>query len=374
MENFEKTREKGIVKTSVIGIVGNIFLVIFKAFVGLISNSVAIFMDAVNNLTDALSSIITIIGTKLSNKKPTKKHPYGYGRIEYITSMLIGAIILFAGGSAMYESIGSLIEHYRNGKTPEYSVVSIVIISAAVITKIILGLVFIRKSKKYQSESLRASGYDALFDSILSFSTLIGILMIMIFGIYIEGYISIVISLFILKTGFDVERDSVGHLIGEKMEEETGEHIKERILEFEGVYGVYDLILYTYGKFKSFGSVHIGIDEKLTANEIQTLERNITYALYKEFNIIMTIGIYVDNNNNEKVIEMKKVLSDILVEFPNIHQIHGFYLDEENKIIGYDLVVSVDDPMYKATMAQVNDLMAKIYPDYKVVSNIDFEY
>ena len=175
-KNINKnTREKEIIKTSFIGIIGNFFLVIFKAFVGIIAGSIAIIMDAVNNFTDALSSIITIIGTKLASKKPNKKHPYGYGSIEYITSTLIAMLILFAGAMAIYESIKSIIDYFQNGTMPTFEIYSIIIIASAIVVKVLIGLFFRNKGKKIDSDALSASGMDALFDSILSTSTLVGI-------------------------------------------------------------------------------------------------------------------------------------------------------------------------------------------------------
>ena len=210
----EKLREKEIIKTSFIGIVGNFFLVMFKAFVGIIAGSISIIMDAVNNFTDALSSIITIIGTKLSAKKPNKKHPYGYGRIEYITSTLIAMFILFAGGMAIYESIKSIIDYFKNGTMPTFEIYSIIIIASMIVVKVLIGLFFMNKGKRIDSDALKASGMDALFDSILSTSTLIGIFIAKYLGFYVEGYLGIEIGLFILKSGFEVLKESLSSMIG----------------------------------------------------------------------------------------------------------------------------------------------------------------
>ena len=208
----EELREKEIIKTSFIGILANILLVGFKAFVGFIAGSISIVMDALNNLTDALSSIITIIGTKLSNKRPNKKHPYGYGRIEYITSTLIAFLILFAGSMAIYESIKSIIDYFENGTMPTFEIYSIVIIAAAILVKVGIGLYFRAKAKKTDSDALDASGKDALFDSILSTSTLIGMLVAFFFGFYVEGYLGIIIGLFIIKSGIEVLKESLSSM------------------------------------------------------------------------------------------------------------------------------------------------------------------
>ena len=202
-------REKEIVKTSVVGIAGNVVLVAFKAFVGFLAGSVAIIMDAVNNLTDALSGIITIVGTKLAGKRPDKKHPYGYGRIEYLTSTLIAVLILFAGGMAVFESIQSIIDHFQNGAMPAFEIYSIVIVAAAIGAKVAIGLFFKKRGATIDSEALKASGTDALFDSVLSTATLVGVLVAKFAGVYIEGYLGILIGLFILKSGVGVLAESL---------------------------------------------------------------------------------------------------------------------------------------------------------------------
>ncbi len=197
-------REKKIVTTSIIGIGGNVLLVAIKAFIGLLANSISLVLDAVNNLSDALSSIITIIGTKIANKKPDKKHPFGHGRVEYLTSLIIAVIILIAGAAAIYESIISLIE----GSEPNYSNLSLIIISIAIVIKVALGLFFRKMGKETNSDALKGSGIDALFDALLSLATLVGAIVAMFAHVYIEGYLGIVIGLFIIKSGIGILRES----------------------------------------------------------------------------------------------------------------------------------------------------------------------
>ena len=218
MEN----RSKVIVRTSIIGILGNIGLVILKAVVGIFAHSIAIIMDAINNLSDALSSTITIIGTKLSQKKPDAKHPYGHGRVEYITSLAIGVIIIVAGVGAIVESIKSIIE----GGKPKFDVVALVLIAVAVVVKIVLGLYFRHVGKKVNSEALKGSGMDALLDALLSFGTLVSIAVMLIWDVSIEGYVGSVIGLFMIKSGIDVLRSSLSSIIGERTSKETSEAIK----------------------------------------------------------------------------------------------------------------------------------------------------
>ena len=159
-------RNSVIIRTSIIGIVTNVFLAAFKAVIGLMSNSIAVILDAVNNLSDALSSIITIVGTKLAGKLPDKKHPLGYGRIEYLSALTVAGIIFYAGVTSAVESVEKILYPEK----PEYGTISLVIIAAAVVVKIVLGKYVKSQGETVNSGSLIASGSDALFDAVLSLS------------------------------------------------------------------------------------------------------------------------------------------------------------------------------------------------------------
>ena len=356
-----KTREKRIVLTSIVGIAGNLLLVVFKAIIGLLAQSVSILMDAVNNLTDALSSIITILGTKLANKRPDKKHPFGYGRIEYITSTLIACLILFAGGSAIYESIRSLME----GTVPSYDMWAIVIVSAAIIIKIALGIFFRIQGKKTKSDALLSSGTDALMDSILSIGTLIGAIVMLTTGVSIEGYLGIAIGLFIIKSGIDALKESLSDLIGVRMDGKSSREIKDFIREkHPEIHGVYDLIVNSYGPNRKIGSAHVEVDDHCSAKEIQFLERSIQNEVYLKFGIIMTIGIYAANDSSPLSKSIKQDLISLTEKEKNFLQLHGFYVDEKTKNVVFDLIFSFDEKDPQAAEAHiVNALQAK-YPDY----------
>ena len=360
-------REKTIVRTSIIGILGNIGLVAAKATIGLITGSISIIMDAVNNLTDALSSVITIIGTKLAGKKPDKKHPYGHGRIEYITSLIIAVIILVAGGSAIYESINSLIQH----KEAVYDNLSLIIVSIAILVKVALGFFFRRMGKKVNSDALKASGIDALFDSMLSLSTLIGAIVAIYTGVAIEGYLGILIGLFIIKSGIEVMLNALSNIVGKRAEKDLAIAIKQVVNSFPEVIGAYDLILHDYGPTKTIGSIHIEVRDDITAKELHPLTRKISQAVYEKFGTILTVGIYA---TNESVPEVKQIRSDVyqlVKEYPSITQVHGFYVDLDTKIVSFDIIVDFKDEDAEKTK---NDLINKIkekHPDYQYFVILD---
>lgn len=363
----KRTREQEIVKVSLIGVLGNVALVGFKAVVGIIAGSISIILDAVNNLTDALSSIITIIGTKLSTKKPDKKHPYGHGRVEYLTSAIIAAIILFAGAMAIYSSIQSLIQHQE----PTYEIYSFIIIGGAILVKVVLGLYFSKKGKDLHSEPLKGSGLDALFDAILSASTLVGAVISYTTGVHIEGYLGILIGLFILKSGVGVLRSSFSLIIGERIDPELSKKIKEEIMTFPEVHGVFDLIVNNYGEHRSIGSVHVEVDEDMRAFDIQRLERQIQEQQYVAHGIIMTVGIYAGNSSSEIAKEIKTAISQEIRKYPTILQLHGFYCDEKNKVVSFDIVLDFDDKDPLATREAILSSLKEKYPDYQFIAVID---
>ena len=376
METKPLNREKTIIRTSVIGIIANILLVGFKAFVGFLAGSISIVMDALNNLTDALSSIITIIGTKLSNKKPDREHPFGHGRVEFITSMIIAFLILFAGGLAIYQSIKSIVEYFTSGdKTlPTFEWYSLVIIGVAILVKIGIAIFYKIQGKRVKSEVLKASGTDAMFDAILSTATLVGAIFAVTLHWYVEGYLGIIIGLFILKSGIDVFRTSVSSIIGERHDAEETKAILADINSVPGVKGAYDLILHSYGHKKNVGSVHIGVDSSLNAKEIQVIERNIAALMASKYNTFMTVGIYADNVDGKLAKEIRSIIQDFMKNNANILQMHGFFVDEIQKFCNFDLVFSFNEKDPEKRIEEIRKALEEAYPDMTFYIQLDRDY
>ena len=368
MEN----RSKAIVRTSVIGILTNLGLVAVKAFIGFLAVSVSIIMDAVNNLSDVLSSVITIVGTKLSQKKPDAKHPFGHGRVEYITSLAIGIIILAAGGAAIVESIISIVQ----GSQPKFEIYSVIIIAIAVLVKVVLGLYFRKMGNKLNSEALRGSGIDALFDALLSLATLVSIIVLLCSNgkVNIEGYIGAIIGAFMIKSGIGVLRTSLSSIIGERMTKETSQEIKHLVCQNPQVLGAYDLIVNTYGPERGIGSIHIEVDDKMTAKEIHPLTRNISAQIYQKFGIIMTVGIYASNSSDSKIVKIRDAIKEEVFSHPTIKQMHGFYCDQELKNITFDVIVDFNDKNASSTIEEIKKDLAIQFPDYHfyIVEDKDF--
>lgn len=364
-------RDKQIVKTSIVGIIANVFLAAFKAIIGTITGSIAITLDAVNNLSDAASSIITIIGTKLAGKAPDKKHPFGYGRIEYLSAMVISLIVLYAGITSLQESVKKIITPEK----PEYTVVSLIIVAAAVVVKIILGRYFVRIGTKVKSDSLTNSGKDATLDSVISASTLVAAGIFLISGISLESWLGAVISLVIIKSGIDMLRETLSEILGERADASLAKEIRDTVLEYPGVSGAYDLVLNNYGPDAYNGSIHIEVPDTYSADQIDDMTRKITYSVYQKTNVILTaISVYSMNTTNPKITEMREKIQKIAVSEEYVLQMHGFYVEESTKTIRLDLVVSFDSPDRVKVWKDVVGKIKQAYPEYHINAVLDTDF
>lgn len=337
----EKDRENVIVRTSVAGIVTNVILVAFKMAVGIVSNSIAVILDAVNNLSDALSSVITIVGAKLAGKAPDKKHPLGYGRIEYLTSMIVAAIVIYAGITSFVESVKKII----HPETPDYSIVSVMIIAVAVVVKLGLGLYVKKRGNMVNSGALIASGSDSLFDAVLSGSVLISAIVFIAFHLSLEAYVGVLISCFIIKAGMEMLTDTLNDILGKRADAETARRVKAIIREEEGVRGAYDLIINNYGPNKDIASVHIELPDSMTVEEVDRLTRKLEEKVFAQTGIILTgVGVYSYNTKDDEASRIRNRVAGIVLSHDWVIQMHGFYLDTEKKSMRFDAVISFGMP------------------------------
>ena len=362
MEEAAVQREKVIVRTSIIGILANLFLAGFKAAVGLAAHSIAVILDAVNNLSDALSSVITIVGTKLAGKEPDREHPLGYGRIEYLTAMIVAGIVLYAGITSLTESVKKII----HPEAADYSTVSLIIIAAAVVVKLILGAYVKGQGKKVNSASLVASGSDASFDAILSASVLASAIIFLLTGLSLEAWVGVVIACFIIKSGIEMMVETLNDILGKRTDPELAAAIKKTIGEDPDVHGAFDLFLYNYGPDKNYGSVHVEVNDTMTADEIDAMDRRIQFNVFKKHGVILTgIGIYSVNTKNDEAGNMRRTVLETVMAHDYALQLHGFYVNTEAKQMTFDVVLSFDCDRAQA-IAELRGEIQALYPDYCV--------
>lgn len=364
-------RLKLVFKASIIGIAVNLLLAVFKIVVGTIANAISVKMDGINNLSDAASGLITIVGAAFAGKEADKKHPFGYGRIEYLSSLLIGGLVLYAGVTAFISAIQSIM----HPEAPEYTKVSMIVISVAVIVKLFLSLYTQAMGKKANSDSLVASGKESILDVFISVSTIVAAIIYLIFGLALEAYLAAIISLLIVKTGLELLRDIISKIIGEPSDVQLVIDLKRTITSFEHVNGAYDLVINDYGPETNIASVHIEVDDTLAVNELDALIRKITGEVLAKHGVILTaVGVYCHNTMNQEIIDLEKAVKKILLEQEHVLGAHGFFADLAEKKMSFDAVISLNADSRQASFEKALAAVKNAYPDFNVTAAMDMDF
>ena len=366
---YIEERNRVIIRTSILGITANVVLALLKALVGMATHSIAITLDAVNNFTDAGSSVITIAGTKLASKKPDKKHPWGHGRIEYLSAMLLGALVLSAGISSLIEAVRKIIDP----RTPEYSSFSLILVAICVLVKIFLGRYVTSAGRRAKSETLVNSGRDALLDALVSASTLAAALLYLLYGVSLEAWIGALISVLIIKTGFEMQLNTISEILGQRVDADLVRAVCRTVESFDEVYGVYDMIFHDYGPNRVNGSLHVEVDDAMTAREISDLLRRIAVKVYQEHQVQLTaIGIYSMNTKDRKAMRLREEITKIAMAHNHVLQLHGFSLKEN--VVQFDIIVDfeADDP--EKIRDEITAEVSAAYPELTVQAFCDADY
>ena len=362
-----RTRDAEIVRAGAVGITVNALLALAKVLIGLAVRSMTMVLDAVNNLSDALSSILTVIGTKLAAKKPDKKHPLGYGRIEYLTGLIVAALVLYAGVTAFVESVKGILKP----EAPAYSTASLIFIGGSVAVKLLLGRYIARIGERVNSTSLQASGADAKLDALLSAAVLASALLFLFSGINIEAWVSVALSVFIIRAGVELLRDGMDEVLGKRMDVELTRQIRRTICDDPDAQGAYDLILHSYGPERLVGSVHVEVADTMTATQIDRMERRISETVLKKHNVLLTgIGIYSNDRNSD---DMRDRIYEVVRKHEGLLQLHGFFVDEERKRAGFDAVLDYALENREETFNAICDDVKKAFPEYEFQIAMDID-
>ncbi|MBQ6540654.1 MAG: cation transporter [Oscillospiraceae bacterium] len=363
-------REKRIIRTGVIGILANILLAAFKLLFGILSRSIAITLDAVNNASDVLSSAVTVVGTKIAGRPADREHPMGHGRVEYISAQIVSAVILYAGIAALSEAVRKAISPV----TPDYSTLTVVMLVIATAVKLALGFYAKETGKKLNSDSLVNSGRDALLDAVISATTLISAVIFKVWGLSLEAWLGILISLVIIKAGIDMFRDTASKLTGERIDSELSKSIKETICASEGVFGAYDLLLNGYGPDRWIGSVNIEVPDTWSADMIDQTCRSITEKVASEYGVILSsVGIYSRNEGNHLAADIRRAVTEGAMKVDHVLEIHGFICDPEAKTMGFHVVTDFRSDSGEI-LRELYGMTKALYPDYEAEIHIDSDY
>lgn len=367
---MEQNREKLVVKTGIIGTAVNVILAIIKIIVGLGANSISIVSDAVNNLSDAVSSVITIIAMKLAARPADKKHPYGFGRIEYLSGSIISAIVLIAGSQFFISSFKRIL----NPLATDFSGLSILFIIIAIATKLVLGSYTKRMGKKVNSPSLKASGADALYDAIMSSVTLISAIISKFAGISIDGYVGVLIALFIIYSGIQMMKETISSILGERVDKELVQDIKNEILEYKPILGAYDFILHNYGPTSMLGSVNVELPDYLNIKEAYLCLQEVQRVIYQKFGVYLVLGIYSVNTYNSEIAKIEKKVRDIVISYKYVLQIHAFIVDTAKEVLSFDAVFDFDNKDDEKLKKEIEERLRVEYPGYKIIIQVDKDY
>ena len=362
-------RRKKIIGVSIIGIVANLLLGVLKAVLGLLSGSIALISDALNNITDSSSSLITIVGTKLAAKAPDKQHPFGHGRTEYLTSLLIGGIVFLTG----FQSLISSVKAVFNKEDINTDITTVIIIIATIAAKVLLGTFTENSGKKLNSTALIASGADAKNDAVVSVVTLISSILYMFAKISVDGIAGVIISVFILKTAYEVLSDTIKKLLGERVDGEMVRGIKDIVRNTEGVINCFDLILNDYGPDFYTGSINVEIEDNRSIGEMYPILHEAQTKIYNKYNVFLVFGFYSVDVDDERYIKIKSLLKNYKENERHIINYHGIVIDEKDKTIYCDITRDFDITS-ETVIENVNRILKEEFPEYNIHVNIDTEF
>lgn len=362
-------RRKKIIGVSIIGIVANLLLGVLKAVLGLLSGSIALISDALNNITDSSSSLITIVGTKLAAKAPDKQHPFGHGRTEYLTSLLIGGIVFLTG----FQSLISSVKVVFNKEYINTDITTVIIIIATIAAKVLLGTFTENSGKKLNSTALIASGADAKNDAVVSVVTLISSILYMFAKISVDGIAGVIISVFILKTAYEVLSDTIKKLLGERVDGEIVRGIKDIVRNTEGVINCFDLILNDYGPDFYTGSINVEIEDNRSIGEMYPILHEAQTKIYNKYNVFLVFGFYSVDVDDERYIKIKSLLKNYKENERHIINYHGIVIDEKDKTIYCDITRDFDITS-ETVIENVNRILKEEFPEYNIHVNIDTEF
>lgn len=365
-----QTREQIIVRTSILGIIVNVAIALVKIIIGLSTASIAIVSEGINNITDALSSVMTFVGAKLAKKHPDEKHPFGYGRIEYLTSLVISGVILFAGIEMIISSVDLIIHPVK--MTVSY--LSIIIVFGVAVIKFFLGMHTIRMGRKAASQSLIAVGTECRSDSFASIITIVSSLIFLIFGVSLDAYAGILISLLIVKAGFDSLKETVEDLLGRRGDQELAKKLYKEIRSTDGVIGAADLMLHNYGPEAWSGSVNLEIDHKKTVGEIYSFLHRLQLHIMHDYNVTMVFGIYAVDNDSPCIKELRGRIGSFVRSHEHIKSYHAVYLDSSNNDIYCDFIVDYQQMDWEGLRSEFETYMSEYYPGRRIELTVETEY
>lgn len=360
-------RAKRIVRVGLWGIAVNFLYAGLKGAIGFFSGSIAISIDAVNNLNDAITSVIAVGGIKLASKPADRQHPFGHGRIEYIGAMVISTLIVIVGAAAFVNAVEKIISPTET----HYNATMLVIMATGVVAKFALGVYTTRAGRSLDSDSLKGSGAENLFDSVVGLGTMVSAGILMVWGIDLDGWFAAAISLVLVRSGLKILKSTFNDILGSRIDAELSNRIKKDILEFPQVEGAYDLIINNYGAKNMVGSVNIEVPETLSAREIHSLTLKIQRKLSTRYHLYMAVGIYASSDDPE-VKKLKAEVEAVVMSCKGARLLHGFFVEGDE--VSFDIVVDFSVKDREKFAGEMQEKLHHKFPAYTFNVNVDIDY
>ena len=326
VKDYQKTKDPVVrakygTLSGIVGIISNLILCAIKIFAGILSGSVSIMADGINNLSDAGSSIVTLIGFKLSTKPADEDHPFGHERIEYLTGVIVSMIILLIGGSLFITSFEKILD---TDATMEVSPTIFIILGISILIKLWQAIFNKKNGKAIDSDALLATSQDSLNDCISTAAVIVGMIVYSVFNFSIDGYIGILVSIFILISGISMVKETISPLLGENVSKELSEKIGAKVMSYKGILGVHDLVVHSYGPNKIYATIHAEVSSKEDIFEIHDTIDNIERDFRQELNIDLVIHMDPIDINDPKTKELKDKVLEIITDYDPVLTIHDF--------------------------------------------------
>ena len=355
------------------GITVNIFLSIVKLIVGLIANSISIVSDALNNITDIGSSLVTMIGFKLSQKSSDKDHPWGHGRMEYITALFVDVLIILVG----FELLQSSVEKIINPELPNISNITIILLVVAILAKLWLFIFYRKIAKKINSAALKGTAYDSISDTISTTAVLASAIVARFAEVSIDGFVSLLVSIFILITGFKATKEMIDMLIGTAPDKEFVKDIYKFVERYKEIVGIHDIMIHDYGPGRKIVSFHAEVPADGNICEVHDIIDGIEQDMFKKFGCITTIHMDPIVVDDEEINNMKKTVERVVKGINENFSIHDFRMTNGGKRVNviFDLVVPFDEKVdFKELEKEVKTKIHNLDNKYYAVINIENSY
>ena len=368
-----KVRAKYGTLSSITGIIVNFILSIVKVIIGIIANSMSIISDGLNNITDAGSSVITMIGFKMSQKKVDNDHPWGHGRMEYIAAFIVDMLIILVGIELLKSSVDKII----NPNMPEISTITITILVIAIIAKLWLFVFYKKIAKIINSEAIKGNAYDSISDVISTFVVLLSAIVAKFSNISIDGYVSILVSIFILFTGFKALKETVDILLGAKPDPELVKGIEEFTKKYDMIVGIHDMMIHDYGPGRKIVSFHAEVPSNSDICMAHDIIDQMEQDIYDEFNCITTIHMDPIEVDDEEINKMRKITENIVKDINKNFSIHDFRMTNGGGRVNliFDLVVPREEKIDNDKLKkQVQEKIHSKNKKYYAVPKIEHSY